>query len=109
EANLPEIKGISARRNYENEIAESARMIGHSSMKIIEDFQKLRNPRRVQLNDFEERVKKEFSEIKNKINQKTIQVSDDRSLPPDEDPQVESPSEESVYFPSKADHVQKSL
>ncbi|MFA5582968.1 MAG: DUF4339 domain-containing protein [Bacteriovoracaceae bacterium] len=94
DVNLPEIKGISARRNYEKEIAESARMIGHSSMKIIEDFQKMRNPRRVQLNDFEERVKKEFSEIKNKINQKIIQVSDDRSLPLDEDQEVESPSEE---------------
>lgn len=88
------LRGISKRKNYESQISESARNLGFTSMKLIEDFQKLKNPRRVQLNTFIDRVKNEFRIIKNELNQKIIQVSDDRSLSPLEDEELQNPSPE---------------
>lgn len=94
EYNLSGIKGVSTRRNYELVISEAAQKIGYTSMKLIEDLQKLKNPRRTQLNGFEQRVLQDFSELKTTINQKIIEVSDDRSLYPGEEQLEDSPSPE---------------
>lgn len=107
EFNLSGIKGVSTRRNYELVISEAARNIGFTSMKLIEDLQKLKNPRRVHLTEYENRVRKDFNELKTLINQKIIQVSDDRSLSPDEDQEADNLSDESALSPNTEDHVQK--
>jgi len=107
EFHLSGIKGVSTRRNYELVISEAARGIGYTSMKLIEDLQKLKNPRRVHLTEYENKVRKDFSELKNTINQKIIQVSDDRSLSPDEGQEVDNLSDESTSSPNTEDHAQK--
>ena len=94
ENKLKDLRGISNLKNYENDISESAKELGFTSMKLIEDLQKKKNPRRGQLNELIERVKNEFSQLKKEINQKIIQVSEDRSLPLVEDPEEHSPSPE---------------
>lgn len=87
------VKGISSRKNYELQISSAAKDLGHTSMKLIEDLNDFKNPRRTDLNQFENRVKRDFAKYKENLNQKIIQVSDDRSLPPDADSAEQSPSQ----------------
>ena len=75
-----ESKGISQKRNYELIVKTTAKKIGFESMKFIEEFQKLKkNPTRNELNQFSERMKKTFSQVKKEINEKLSQISEDRS------------------------------
>lgn len=87
-----DVKGISSRKNYELQISSAAKDLGHISMKLIEDLNDFKNPRRADLNQFENRVKRDFAKFKENLNQKIIQVSDDRSLPPGEASEEQSPS-----------------
>ena len=88
-----DVKGISSRKNYELQISSAAKDLGHISMKLIEDLNDFKNPRRADLNQFENRLKRDFARFKENINQKIIQVSDDRSLPQDEASEEQSPSD----------------
>jgi hypothetical protein len=72
-------KGLSAKRNYELMVRLSAKKVGLESMKIIEELQSLKNPSRKQLGDIERKLKSSFKEVKEELNQKIIQVSEDRS------------------------------
>ena len=87
-----DVKGISSRKNYELQISSAAKDLGHISMKLIEDLNDFKNPRRAELNQFENRIKRDFAKFKENLNQKIIQVSDDRSLPPDAASEEQSPS-----------------
>src|SRR5690606_7757173 len=76
----PDIKGISIKRNYEHMVKQSSTKLGLETMKLIEEFQKMKkNPKRVELNQYKERIKKLYGQIKKEINEKIIQISEDRS------------------------------
>jgi hypothetical protein len=69
----------SRKRNYELLLNLTSKKIGYESMKIIEELQKFKKPDRKKLNELQSRLKKKFAELKNEINQKIIQISEDRS------------------------------
>ncbi|HXH74413.1 MAG TPA: hypothetical protein VNJ08_05585 [Bacteriovoracaceae bacterium] len=79
-AQLGEMESRSQKRNYELMIKSTSKKIGFESMKLIEELQKMKNPKKGQLNTFSTRLKKTFADLKSDINQKIIQISDDRSL-----------------------------
>ena len=68
------------RKNYELLLKQTAKRIGLQSMQIIESLQKMKNPGPKQLPVVEAQVKKTFSALKEEINRKIIQISDDRSI-----------------------------
>jgi hypothetical protein len=70
---------LSQKRDYELMVKQMALKIGFQSMKIIEEFQTFRRPKRIQLRPYESKIKKTFTLLKDEINQKIIQISDDRS------------------------------
>lgn len=72
-------EGDSKKRNYELIVKLTTKKIGFESMKFIEDFQSKKNPTIKELEKYREGVKKVFNSLKNDINQKIIQVSEDRS------------------------------
>jgi len=74
-----EAKGASKKRNYELMVRMSTKRIGLESMKFIEEFQQKKKPTSKDIDSYSERVKKTFSAIKNDLNEKIIQVSEDRS------------------------------
>lgn len=76
----PDIKGISIKRNYEHMVKQSSTKLGLESMKLIEEFQRMKtNPKRVELNQYAERIKKLYGQIKKEISEKIVQISEDRS------------------------------
>lgn len=70
---------LSQKKDYELMVKQMALKIGFKSMKIIEEFQTFRRPKRVQLKPYESKIRKTFSALKDEINQRIIQISDDRS------------------------------
>jgi hypothetical protein len=75
-----EAKGISKKRNYELIVRLSSKRIGLETMKFIEEFQaSKKNPTQSELQKYSDRVKKTFQSIKQDLNQKLIQISEDRS------------------------------
>ena len=74
-----ELKGISQKRNYELMLKMTAKKIGLESMTIIEEMQTMKSPKPAQLTVFEAKIKKNFAALKEEINQKLIQISEDRS------------------------------
>lgn len=73
-------KGGSKKRNYELMVRLSAKRIGLESMKFIEEFQGMKKkPSKSDLAKIEGRIKKAFSVLKHDLNERTQQVSSDRS------------------------------
>lgn len=70
---------MGAKRKYEAMIRLTAKSVGLESMKVIEEFQKLKGPKRVFLNSKKIQIKKNFERIKNDINKKLIQITEERS------------------------------
>lgn len=75
----PEIEGASKKRNYEIMVRLATKRIGLESMRFIEEFQQKKKPSKKDIESYSERVKKTFFAIKNDLNSKIIQVSEDRS------------------------------
>lgn len=74
-----ESSGFAQRRNYEMIVKLTAKQIGFESMKYIEEFQAFKhNPTQKDLDKISDRVRKTYAQIKNDINGKLIQVSEDR-------------------------------
>lgn len=77
----PDIKGISVKRNYEHMIKQSSTKLGLETMKLIEEFQGIKtSPKRAELNQYSERIKKLYGQLKKEISEKIIQISEDRSV-----------------------------
>jgi hypothetical protein len=70
---------IGSKRKYEPMIRLTAKLVGFESMKVIEDFQKLKSPKRDLLNSKKIQIKKVFENIKADINKKIIKISEERS------------------------------
>jgi hypothetical protein len=76
---LDEVVGRSKQRNYELLVKVTSKKLGLESMKLIEELQKMNSPKKKDLLAFKLKTKKVFAKIKSDLNQKIIQVSEDRS------------------------------
>ena len=79
ELNGTHLRNFDSKKNYEPKVRLSSKNIGFESMKIIEVLQGLKNPKRAKLNEVEKDIKLMFKKLKDELNQKIIQVSEDRS------------------------------
>ncbi|HXH30516.1 MAG TPA: DUF4339 domain-containing protein [Bacteriovoracaceae bacterium] len=80
EMNVSQLKDPSKKRNYEIVVKLAAKNIGHETMRIIEELQRMKaKPTAAEMKKFDERVRASFSELKKQLNQKIIQISEDRS------------------------------
>lgn len=75
-----QLKNISQKRTYEMTVRLMSKRIGYESMKIIEELQNLKNPQPKHLSPVLKKLKLVFKGIKDDINRKIIQVSEDRSI-----------------------------
>lgn len=75
---LGDLKESSKKRKYEVMVNSTFKRIGHESMKLIEDLQKIKKPTKAEMSNFQMRLKKTFSRLKEDINQKIILISEDR-------------------------------
>jgi hypothetical protein len=66
------------KRGYEAIVRSISKSIGLETMKILEELQALKDPKRKYLNESISKVKKNFSVIKVGINKKIIQMTEDR-------------------------------
>lgn len=73
------VDNFADRKNYELLLKQTAQRIGLQSMQIIESLQRMKKPSSKELQSIEVQVKKTFSTLKEEINRKIIQISDDRS------------------------------
>lgn len=71
--------GRSKNRTYELMVNSTSKKLGMESMKIIEELQKVKSPTKAQLQSLKGRIKKTFAGLKADINEKIIQLSEDRS------------------------------
>lgn len=65
-------------KNYEESIRLVTKSIGFESMKIIEELQSLKKPKRESLNKIKEKTKKVFLGLHENLSRKILQVSEDR-------------------------------
>ncbi len=74
-----ELPNMSKKRSYEAVIRITSKNIGLESMKIIEQLQSWKNPSGADLGRMESRIKKQFDALKNSLNQRIIQLTEDRT------------------------------
>jgi hypothetical protein len=74
-----DISNLSQKRSYEKIIRISSTSIGLESMKIIEQLQGWKKPNKSELNRINIKVKKQFELIKENLNQRIIQMTEDRT------------------------------
>ncbi len=80
EMDVSSMKDPSRKRNYEIVIRMTTKNIGFEAMRIIEGLQGIKaQPGPVEVKKLSARVRQAFSELKKQINQKIIQISEDRS------------------------------
>lgn len=74
------VSKLSQKRSYESQVKITAKNIGFETMKIIEELQGLKKPTKEQLRVMNSKIKNKFESIKELINRKIIQVTEDRTL-----------------------------
>ncbi|MGE3608501.1 MAG: DUF4339 domain-containing protein [Bacteriovoracaceae bacterium] len=80
ELKLGSNKAVSQQKNYEMMIRIAAKNIGQESMKLLEEWMNVKKkPSSSQMKAYKEKVKKTYQSLKEDINQKIIQISEDRS------------------------------
>ena len=72
------LEKMGHKRGYEAIVRSISKSIGLETMKILEELQALKDPKRKYLNEKIPKVKKNFSVIKVGINKKIIQMTEDR-------------------------------
>lgn len=72
---------LALRKDYEEMVRLLAKDTGLISMKLIEDFQKMKNPTKAQLIQKKKSLIADFSDLKERINRRIIEVTEDRSAP----------------------------
>lgn len=70
---------MEKKRNYEKLIRLTAKNVGLESIKIIEKLQGLKKPSAKDLGKIEGQVKKQFELLKDNLNKKIIQLTEDRA------------------------------
>lgn len=79
---LQEMNGLSNKTKFEGLIRDTSKAVGFESMKVIEHFQTMKG--KVWRKDLElekQKLLKTFSRLKNNINQKIIQIGEERVKP----------------------------
>ncbi len=76
---LEDLQRISKGKNYEKLVRLASKEIGLESMKIIEELQKLKNPKRPRLDEEKKLVSKTFEKLRSDINEKLVQVTSDQA------------------------------
>lgn len=74
-----EIAHINKKRDYEKIIRLTSKNIGLESMKIIEQLQSWKKPTKKDLGRMETKIKKQFEVLKEGLNQRIIQLTEDRT------------------------------
>jgi hypothetical protein len=74
-----ELPNMSKKRSYESVVRVTSKNIGLESMKIIEQLQSWKKPSEEDLARMESRIKKQFELLKNSLNQRIIQLTEDRT------------------------------
>jgi hypothetical protein len=74
-----EISSLSQKRNYEDLVRLTSKNIGFESMKIIEQLQSWKKPNQNDLSKMEIKVKHQFEALKKGLNQRLIQITEDRT------------------------------
>lgn len=73
-----ELSNLSQKRTYETMVRLTSKNIGFESMKIIEELQAKKRPSKKEFNEINEKVRKKFELLKDVINRKIIQLTEDR-------------------------------
>lgn len=76
-----ELRELALRKDYEEMVRLISKDVGFVSMSFIEDLQKLKKPTKTQLTQKKQSLVKDFSKLKERINQRIIEVTEDRSKP----------------------------
>lgn len=74
-------KDLALRKDYEEMVRLTAKDTGFISMRFIEDLQKLKRPNRAQLLQKKKALVAEFAKLKERISQRIVEVTEDRSAP----------------------------
>lgn len=82
EVSQGEMRPLTLGKNYEEMVRMTSKKIGLSGMTIIEEMQKLKNPDDARLKRLHSRILKEFTTLKDLINARLIEVTEDRSQKP---------------------------
>jgi hypothetical protein len=75
------LRELALRKDYEEMVRLLAKDTGFVSMRFIEDLQKMKNPTKAQLIQKKKSVIGDFLKLKERINQRIIEVTEDRSKP----------------------------
>jgi hypothetical protein len=70
---------MGQKRSYESLVKITAKNVGFESMKIIEELQSMKKPTKASLKIVQGKIIKKFEQMKDIINSKIIQVTEDRS------------------------------
>jgi hypothetical protein len=73
------LSNMGQKRSYESLVKITAKNVGFESIKIIEELQSMKKPSKTSLKVVEGKIVKKFEQIKEIINTKIIQVTEDRS------------------------------
>jgi hypothetical protein len=73
------LKDMTHKRGYEALVRTASKNIGHESMKIIEDLQKVKKPTPELMRETTKKVKKKFEALKEGLNKRLIQLTEDRA------------------------------
>lgn len=74
-----ELPNMTKKRSYEAVIRVTSKNIGLESMKIIEQLQSWKKPSEKDLTQMQSRIKKQFEALKNSLNHRIIQLTEDRT------------------------------
>lgn len=77
-----ELRPLTLKKNYEEMIRLTSKKIGQSAMVTIEELQKLKRPADTRLQKIRAKILKDFSGVKDLINSRLIEVTEDRSQKP---------------------------
>lgn len=77
-----DLRALSQRKNYEELVRLTSKKVGQTSMTVIEDLQKVKKPGPPELKLWRKKVLASFANLKDEINSKIIEVTEDRSTLP---------------------------
>lgn len=75
-----ELSDMARKRTYEQTIRVTSKNIGLESMKIIEELQAMKSPSKADLEKIAAKTKKQFEILKDNLNQRLIQLTEDRAV-----------------------------
>jgi hypothetical protein len=82
EVSQGELRPLTLKKNYEEMVRLTSKKIGQTAMVVIEELQKLKKPANTRLQKIRALILKNFAGVKETINSKLIEVTEDRSQKP---------------------------